>query len=74
MPASPQILGPIEVTSDDERAIADAGLMLASMLIARTGPSGWSTARFPAGYPPVRKLLTVVSTLLGGGGGTASRM
>jgi hypothetical protein len=36
MPASSQVLDPIQVTFDDQRAVADAGLLL----IGRLGPGG----------------------------------
>jgi hypothetical protein len=37
MPASSQVLDPIQVTFDDERAVADAGLLLTGTLIGRLG-------------------------------------
>ena len=67
MPASSQVLDPIRVSFDDERAVADAGLMLTGTLIGRLGLERTIDARVSRGYRPGRKLLTVVSTLLAGG-------
>ena len=67
MPASSQVLDPIRVSFDDERAVADAGLMLTGTLIGRLGLERMIDARVSRGYRPGRKLLTVVSTLLAGG-------
>lgn len=45
MPASSHVLDPIKVTFDDERAVADAGLLLTGTLIGRLGLSVLSTRR-----------------------------
>lgn len=67
MPASSQVLDPIRESSDDERAVADAGLMLTGTLVGRLGLERLTDARVSRGYRPGRKFLTVVSTLLAGG-------
>ena len=67
MPASSQVLDPIRVSFDDERAVADAGLMLTGTLIGRLGLERTIDAKVSRGYRPGRKLLTVVSMLLAGG-------
>jgi hypothetical protein len=67
MPASSQVLDPIQVTFDDERAVADAGLLLTGTLIGRLGLERSVDRRVSRGYRPGRKFLTVVSTLLAGG-------
>lgn len=67
MPASSQVLDPIQVTFDDQRAVADAGLMLTGTLIGRLGLEPVIDGRVSRGYRPGRKFLTVVSTLLAGG-------
>jgi hypothetical protein len=72
MPASSHVLDPIQVTFDDQRAVADAGLVLTGTLIGRLGLEPLIDGRVSRGYRPGRKFLTVVSTLLAGG--TASMM
>jgi hypothetical protein len=72
MPASWQVLDPIQVSFDDQRAVADAGLMLTGTLIGRLGLERLIDARVTRGYRPGRQFLTVVSTLLAAG--TASMM
>ncbi len=67
MPASSHVLEPIKVTFDDDRAVADAGLMLTGTLIGRLGLEQAIDERVTRGYRPGRKFLTVVSTLLAGG-------
>jgi hypothetical protein len=67
MPASSQFLDPIQVTFDDDRAVADAGLLLTGTLIGRLGLEQTVDEKVTRGYRPGRKLLTVVSTLLAGG-------
>jgi hypothetical protein len=67
MPASSQVLDPIQVTFDDQRAVADAGLVLTGTLIGRLGLEQLIDGRVSRGYRPGRKTLTVVSTLLAGG-------
>lgn len=67
MPASSQVLDPIQVTFDDQRGVADAGLMLTGTLIGRLGLEPAIDERVTRGYRPGRKFLTVVSTLLAGG-------
>jgi hypothetical protein len=67
MPASSQVLDPIQVTFDDGRADADAGLLLTRTLIGRLGLEQTIDEKVSRGYRPGRKSLTVVSTLLAGG-------
>ena len=67
MPASSHVLDPIQVTFDDDRAVADAGLVLTGTLIGRLGLEQLIDAKVSFGYRPGRKALTVVSTLLAGG-------
>jgi hypothetical protein len=67
MPASSQVLDPIQVTFDDERAVADAGLLLTGTLIGRLGLERLVDEKVTRGYRPGRKFCTVVSTLLAGG-------
>ena len=67
MPASSHVLDPIKVTFDDDRAVADAGLMLTGTLIGALGLEQLIDAKVSCGYRPGRKALTVVSTLLAGG-------
>jgi hypothetical protein len=67
MPASSQVLDPIQVTFDDERAVADAGLLLTGTLIGRLGLERLVDGKVSRGYRPGRKFCTVVSTLLAGG-------
>ena len=66
MPASSQVLDPIQVTFDDERAVADAGLLLTGTLIGRLGLERLIDEKVSRGYRPGRKFLTVVSGLLAG--------
>ena len=67
MPASSQVLDPIQVTFDDDRAVADAGLVLTGTLIGRLGLERLVDDKVSRGYRPGRKFLTVVSTQLAGG-------
>jgi hypothetical protein len=67
MPASSHVLDPIRVTFDDDRAVADAGLLLTGTLVSRLGLERTIDERVTRGYRPGRKLLTIVSTLLAGG-------
>jgi hypothetical protein len=67
MPASSHVLDPIRVTFDNDRAVADAGLLLTGTLAGRIGLEATIDEKVTRGYRPGRKLLTVVSTLLAGG-------
>jgi hypothetical protein len=67
MPASSQVLDPIQVSFDDQRAVAEAGLLLSGTLISRLGLERLVDEKVSRGYRPGRKFLTVVSTLLAGG-------
>ncbi len=67
MPASSHVLDSIRVTFDDQRVVADAGLMLTGTLAGRLGLERLVDEKVTRGYRPGRKLLTVVSTLLAGG-------
>jgi hypothetical protein len=55
------------VTFDDQRAVADAGLMVTGSLIGGIGLEQAIDERVTRGYRPGHKLLTVVSTLQAGG-------
>jgi hypothetical protein len=67
MPASSHVLDPIRVTFDDDRAVADAGLLLTGTLAGRLALEATIDEKVTRGYRPGRKFLTVVSTLLAGG-------
>ena len=67
MPASSQVLDPIQVTFDDDRAVADAGLVLTGTLIGRLGLERLVDDTVTVGYRPGRKLLSLVHTLVAGG-------
>ena len=67
MPASSHVLDPIRVTFDDDRAVADAGLLLTGTLVGRLGLETTIDEKVTRGYRPGRKMLTIVSTLLAGG-------
>jgi hypothetical protein len=56
MPASSHVLDPIRVSFDDERAVADAGLMLTGTLIGRLGLERTIDAKVTRGYRPGRKV------------------
>lgn len=68
MPASLHVLDPIRVSFDDERVVAEAGLILTGTLLGRLGLERLVDAEVSRGYRPGREFVSVVSTLLAGGG------
>jgi hypothetical protein len=60
MPASSHVLDPVRVTFDDDRAVADAGLLLTGTLVGRLGGLERTIVGTPVGvsrgYRPGRKL------------------
>jgi hypothetical protein len=66
MPASSQVLDPVQVTFDDDRAVAHAGLVLTGTLIGRLGLERLVDEKVTRGYRPGRKRLAVASGLLAG--------
>jgi hypothetical protein len=67
MPASSHTLDRIAVTFDDDRAVADAGLLLTGTLVQRLGLEQLIDDTVAVGYRPGRKLLTLAHTLVAGG-------
>jgi hypothetical protein len=67
MPASSQVLDPIQVTFDDDRAVADTGLLLTGTLVGRLGLEQLIDDTVTVGYRPGRKFLTLVHALVAGG-------
>ena len=67
MPASSHTLDRIDVTFDDDRAVADAGLMLTGTLLQKLEFEAVTDAVVDVGYRPGRKLATLVHTLVAGG-------
>ena len=66
MPAS-HTLDRIAVTFDDDRAVADAGLVLTGTLVQHLGLEEVVDETVNVGYRPGRKLLTLTHTLVAGG-------
>jgi hypothetical protein len=66
MPVS-QSIDSIEVRFDDERAVADAGLLLTGTMMARLGLEQATDQIVTVGYRAGRKLATLVHTLVAGG-------
>lgn len=66
MPAS-HTLDRIAVTFDDDRAVADAGLVLTGTLVQRLGLEEVVDDIVDVGYRPGRKLLTLTHALVAGG-------
>jgi hypothetical protein len=66
MPAS-HTLDRIAVTFDDDRAVADAGLVLTGTLVQHLGLEEVVDETVDVGYRPGRKLLTLAHTLVAGG-------
>ena len=67
MPASSHTLDRIDVTFDDDRAVADAGLLLTGTLLQRLEFEAVTDEMVSVGYRPGRKLATLVHTLVAGG-------
>lgn len=67
MPASSHTIDRIDVTFDDDRAVADAGLLLTGTLMGRLGLGQAADEMVSLGYRPGRKLATLVHTLVAGG-------
>ena len=67
MPASSHTLDRIDVTFDDDRAVADAGLILTGTLLGKLELEAVTDAVVDVGYRPGRKLSTLVHTLVAGG-------
>jgi hypothetical protein len=57
----------IDVTFDDDHAVADAGLILTGTLLGRLGLEAATDELVDVGYRPGRKLATLVHTLVAGG-------
>jgi hypothetical protein len=66
MPVS-QSINQLAVRFDDERAVADAGLLLTGTAMARLGLEQATDEVVTVGYRPGRKLATLVHTLVAGG-------
>ena len=67
MRASSHTLDRVKVNFDDDRAVADAGLLLPATLAQHLGVEALADELVGVGHRPGRKLLTVVHTLLAGG-------
>jgi len=72
MRSSHVVLDQVEITFDDPRAVAHAGLLLAATLAERLGIEQTADQVIDLGeragaYRPGRKLLTLVHALLAGG-------
>jgi hypothetical protein len=66
MPVS-QSINQLEVRFDDERAVADAGLLLTGTAMARLGLERAADEMVTVGHRSGRKLATLVHTLIAGG-------
>lgn len=66
MPSSSHSLDRVSVTFDDDRAVADAGLILPATLGQRLGLEQATDALVGVGYRPGRKAATVVHGILAG--------
>jgi hypothetical protein len=66
MPVS-QSIDSIKVRFDDERAVADAGLLLTGTTMGRLGLEQATDEMVTVGHRPGRKLATLVHTLIAGG-------
>lgn len=67
MPASSHTLDRIDVTFDDDHAVADAGLVLTGTLLQKLELESVTDEVVSVGYRPGRKLATLVHTLVAGG-------
>lgn len=63
---SSHTLDRVAVTFDDDRAVADAGLILPAILAGRIGLQDAADAVVDRGYRPGRKVLTIVHAMLAG--------
>jgi hypothetical protein len=66
MPASSHVLDRIDVTFDDDHAVANAGLILPATLLDRLGLEAAADEFVSTGYRPGRKVATVVHGILAG--------
>jgi Transposase DDE domain group 1 len=74
MRSSPVVLDQVDAAFDDERAVANAGLLLPATLVARLGLEQAADQLInlgerPGAARPGRKILTVVHSLVAGGDG-----
>jgi hypothetical protein len=72
MRSSPVVLDQVDAAFDDERAVANAGLLLPATLVARLGLEQAADQLInlgerPGAARPGRKILTVVHSLVAGG-------
>jgi hypothetical protein len=77
MRSSPVVLDQVDAAFDDERAVANAGLLLPATLVARLGLEQAADQLInlgerPGAARPGRKILTVVHSLVAGGAGKAA--
>jgi hypothetical protein len=66
MPASSHVLDRIDVTFDDDHAVANAGLILPATLLDHLGLEAAADEFVSMGYRPGRKVATVVAGILAG--------
>lgn len=66
MPTSSHVLDRIDVTFDDDHAVANAGLVLPATLLDRLGLEAAADEAVSVGYRPGRKVATVVAGILAG--------
>lgn len=66
MPASSHTLDRVQVSFDDEHAVADAGLLLPATLAQHLGIKAATDELVGVGHRPGRKLMTLMSALLAG--------
>ena len=66
MPTSSHVLDRIDVTFDDDHAVANAGLVLPATLLERLGLEAAADESVSSGYRPGRKVATVVAGILAG--------
>lgn len=66
MPASSHVLDRIDVTFDDDHAVANAGLILPATLLDHLGLEAATDKAVSTGYRPGRKVATVVHGILAG--------
>ena len=67
MPGSSHVLDRIDVTFDDDHAVANAGLVLPATLLDHLGLETAADEVVSVGYRPGRKVATVVHGILAGG-------
>ena len=66
MPSSSHILDRLDVSFDDDHAVADAGLVLPATLLEHLDAEATADAVVSRGYRPGRKIITVLAGLLAG--------